>query len=112
MVGHVSLLLASGLGERVATVFAKPHRSCCQLVRSDIARVDSPVKLLMPGAKAYLDIPYHQMVQHGLRPSNKPSHAVFGPFPLVKQHTANSFKLDLGKSASKRVINVFQVLIT
>ena len=31
-------------------------------------------KLLLPGAKAYLDIPYQQMVQHGLRPSNKLSH--------------------------------------
>ena len=65
--------------------------------------------MIVPGAKAYLDIPYQQMVQHGLRPSNKLSHTVFGPFPIVKQHTANSFELDLGTSASKRVINVFHV---
>ena len=49
------------------------------------------------------------MVQHGLRPSNKLSHTVFGPFPIVKQHTANSFELDLGASANKRVINIFHV---
>ena len=72
------------------------------------ARSDAS-KLIKPGAKAYLDIPYQQMVQHGLRPSNKLSHTVFGPFPIVKQHTANSFELDLGTSASKRVINVFHV---
>ena len=73
------------------------------------ARHSTVNKLLLPGAKAYLDIPYQQMVQHGLRPSNKLSHTVFGPFPIVKQHTANSFELDLGTSASKRVINVFHV---
>ena len=39
----------------------------------------------------------------------KSIHTVFGPFPIVKQHTANSFELDLGTSASKRVINVFHV---
>ena len=39
----------------------------------------------------------------------KSIHTVFGPFPIVKQHTANSFELDLGTSASKRVINVFRV---
>ena len=38
------------------------------------ARHSTVNKLLLPGAKAYLDIPYHQMVQHGLRPSNKLSH--------------------------------------
>ena len=38
------------------------------------ARHSTVNKLLLPGAKAYLDIPYQQMVQHGLRPSNKLSH--------------------------------------
>ena len=73
------------------------------------ARRSTVSQLLKPGAKAFLDIPHTQMVQHGLRPSNKLSHTVFGPFPIVKQHTANSFELDLGTSASKRVINVFHV---
>ena len=41
-------------------------------------------KLIIPGAKAYLDIPKQQMIQFGLRPSKKLNPTVFGPFPIVR----------------------------
>ena len=34
---------------------------------------------------------------------------MFGPFPIVKQHSPNSFQLDLGIAANSRVIDVFHV---
>jgi len=66
-------------------------------------------ELIVPGAKAYLDIPKVQMVQFGLQPSKKLSAQVFGPFPIVKQLSPNSFELDLGISANTRTINTFHV---
>ena len=42
-------------------------------------------------------------------PPQPHSPTVFGPFPIVKQHSPNSFQLDLGISANSRVIDVFHV---
>ena len=66
-------------------------------------------EFLVPGAKAFLNIPKEQMINFGLRSSRKLSPTVFGPFPIVKQHSPNSFQLDLGISANSRVIDVFHV---
>ena len=66
-------------------------------------------EFLVPGAKAFLNIPKEQMINFGLRPSRKLSPTVFGPFPIVKQQSPNSFQLDLGISVNSRVIDVFHV---
>ena len=49
------------------------------------------------------------MINFGLRSSRKLSPIVFGPFPIVKQHSPNSFQLDLGLATNSRVIDVFHV---
>ena len=62
------------------------------------------------GGKAYVNMPAEQLAQHGLRPSAKLAHRLFGPFTIVKRVSANSFELELPTSAvNSRTISVFHV---
>lgn len=66
-------------------------------------------ELLKVGAKAYVKMPYSQMLNQGLRPSSKLAHQHFGPFKIVRMHGANAFELDLGAAVTKKTIPVFHV---
>ena len=62
------------------------------------------------GGKAYVNMPAEQLAQHGLRPSAKLQHRMFGPFKILKRVSANSFELELPTSAvNSRTISVFHV---
>jgi hypothetical protein len=65
---------------------------------------------LVVGGKAYVNMPAEQLAQHGLRPSAKLQHRMFGPFKILKRVSANSFELELPTSAvNSRTISVFHV---
>ena len=73
------------------------------------ARRRTAHELLKVGAKAYVKMPYSQMLNQSLRPSSKLAHQHFGPFKIVRMCGVNAFELDLGAAVTKKTIPVFHV---